>query len=128
MDLSAYNTSAFSIQFEQIKFDAKPTLYSSSSTASHSCRLLWLNSGARGEHLTSQLSWVVAWLLVTHVCPVYLADDLVLIIPYGWANSGSVDVFLRMVSMVLVFFLFFYSLFYVDTNFLFLNLQIVLWI
>ena len=43
------------------------------------CRLLWLNPGARGEHLTSQLSWITAWLLVTRVCPVYLADELVLV-------------------------------------------------
>ena len=36
------------------------------------CRLLQLNLGAQGEHLTSQLSWAVTWLLVTGACPVYL--------------------------------------------------------
>ena len=30
-----------------------------------SCRLLQLNPGAWGEHLTSQLTWAAAWLLVT---------------------------------------------------------------
>ena len=54
-----------------------------------------LNPGVRGEHLTSQLSWVAAWLLVTHACPVYLVDELVLVFyaPYDWVNGGSVDVF-----------------------------------
>ena len=42
------------------------------------CILLRLNPGPRGEHLTSQLSWIAVWLLVTHVCPVYLVDELVL--------------------------------------------------
>ena len=37
--------------------------------------LLQLNPGARGELLTSQLSWVAAWLLVTSVCPVYLVKE-----------------------------------------------------
>ena len=41
--------------------------------------LLWLNPGARGEHLTSQFSWVAAWLLVTHVCFFYLVEELVLV-------------------------------------------------
>ena len=36
------------------------------------CLLLLLNPGARGEHLTSQLSWVAAWLLVTCFCLFYL--------------------------------------------------------
>ena len=47
----------------------------------------------------------------------------------------SIDEFIRMSrsseilgAMPLALFLFFYSLFYVDTNFLFTNLQIVLWI
>ena len=39
------------------------------------CWLLRLNPGVRGELLTSQLSWVTAWLLVTRVCPVYLVED-----------------------------------------------------
>ena len=43
------------------------------------CRLLWLNLGVQGEHLTSQLSWVTAWLLGTRVSPVYLADELVVV-------------------------------------------------
>ena len=42
-------------------------------------RLLWLNPGARGEHLTSEISWVTAWLLITSVCPVYFVDGLVLV-------------------------------------------------
>ena len=44
-----------------------------------SYRLLRLNLGAGGEHLTSQLSWIAAWLLVTRVCPVYLVDELALL-------------------------------------------------
>ena len=39
------------------------------------CGLLWLNPGARGEHLTGQLTWAAAWLLVTRICPVYLLDE-----------------------------------------------------
>ena len=46
------------------------------------CWLLQLNPGTRGEHITSQLSWVAVWLLVTHVCPVHLAGKLVLVF-YG---------------------------------------------
>ena len=38
-----------------------------------------INSGTRGEHLTSQLSWLPAWLLVTNVCLVYLLDELILV-------------------------------------------------
>ena len=38
-------------------------------------RLLRLNPGARGEHLTSQLTWEAAWLLVTRIFPIYLADE-----------------------------------------------------
>ena len=41
--------------------------------------LLWLNPWKQGEHLTSQLSQVAAWVLVTRVCPVYLVDELVLV-------------------------------------------------
>ena len=41
------------------------------------CILLWLNLGARGEHLTSQLSWIAAWRLIQCVWPVYLVDELV---------------------------------------------------
>ena len=40
-----------------------------------SCWLLRLNPGARGEHLTNQLSWVAARLLITRVCPVYLVKE-----------------------------------------------------
>ena len=43
------------------------------------CKFLRLNRGTRGEHLPIQLSWVTASLLVTRVCPVYLADELVLL-------------------------------------------------
>ena len=45
-----------------------------------------------------------ASLLVTCVCPVYLVDELVLAIydAYNWPNGGSIDVFLRVVSVVLV--------------------------
>ena len=39
----------------------------------------WANPGARGEHLTSQLSWVPACLLVTRVFLVYLVYELVLV-------------------------------------------------
>ena len=70
-----------------------------------SYRLLQLNPRARGEHLTHQLSWIAAWLLVTRVCPVYLVDQLALISPvspYNWANGSSVDVFLCLVIMALV--------------------------
>ena len=44
-----------------------------------SCRLLRLNFGTRGEHLTSQPSWTAAWLLVTRTCPVCLVNELVLV-------------------------------------------------
>ena len=37
--------------------------------------LLWLNPRAQREHLTIQLSWVAAWLIVTRVCPVYLVKE-----------------------------------------------------
>ena len=33
-----------------------------------------LNPGAQGEHLTIQGSWLAAWLLVKHVCPVHLVQ------------------------------------------------------
>ena len=39
------------------------------------CWLLQLNPEVRGELLTSQLSWVAAWLLDTRVCPVYLVKE-----------------------------------------------------
>ena len=42
------------------------------------CRLPWLNSEARGEHLTKQLSWAADSLLVTRVCLVYLVDEFIL--------------------------------------------------
>ena len=41
--------------------EAKPTLWIKFDTKIkfwHTCRLLWLNTGARAEHLTNQLSWV----------------------------------------------------------------------
>ena len=40
-----------------------------------SCRLVQLNPRAWGEHLISQLSWAVAWILVTCGSPVYLIVD-----------------------------------------------------
>ena len=40
--------------------------------------LLQLNNGGQGEHLTSLLLCLAAWLLVTHVWPVYLVDESVL--------------------------------------------------
>ena len=40
---------------------------------------LQLNPGAQGKYLTSQLSWVTVWLLVTRDCPVHLVDELVLV-------------------------------------------------
>ena len=60
-------------------------------------RLLRLNLGAREKHLTSQLSWITAWLLVTRVCSVCLVNVLLLLFctPYDWNNGGSVDVFMR---------------------------------
>ena len=39
----------------------------------------WTNPGARGEHLTRQLTWVAARLLVTRVFPVYLVYELVIV-------------------------------------------------
>ena len=41
--------------------------------------MLRLNPGAWGELLTSQLSWVAAWLLVTRVCPVYLVKNVAIL-------------------------------------------------
>ena len=52
-----------------------------------SCRLLQLNAGAQGEHL-SQLSWAAAQLLITHVGPMFLVDKLVLLF-YGFSSLGS---------------------------------------
>ena len=46
-----------------------------------SCWLLRLNAWAWGEHLTSQLSWVVAWLLVKPICPIYLVKERCY---FGW--------------------------------------------
>ena len=55
-----------------------------------------LNPRARGEYLSSQLSWVAAWLLVKRVYPVHVVDELVFVfyVPYDWDNGGSVVVFL----------------------------------
>ena len=39
----------------------------------------WTNLGARGEHLTRQLTWVAARLLVTRVSPVCLVYELVIV-------------------------------------------------
>ena len=51
---------------------------------------LRLNPKAWMEHLTSQLSWAAAWLLVTHVCPAYLVDELrslCSVAPYDWVDG-----------------------------------------
>ena len=40
------------------------------------CRLLWLNPGVGGEHLTIQLLLATAWVLVTRVSLIYLEDML----------------------------------------------------
>ena len=48
------------------------------------CGLLRLNPGARGEHLTSQLSWAASCLTISHTC---LSLALAL-------NGVSVDAFL----------------------------------
>ena len=40
-----------------------------------SCWLLQLNVGEQGEHLTSQVSWLAAWILFTLICPVYLVEE-----------------------------------------------------
>ena len=61
-----------------------------------SCRLLWLNARAHGEHLICQLLWAAAWLLVIHVCPVYLADELVLVF-YCFNYMGSWCFFRKLV-------------------------------
>ena len=53
-----------------------------------SCRLLWLNAGVQREHLTRQLSWAAAQLLVACVCHVYLLDKLVLVL-YGFSSIDS---------------------------------------
>ena len=51
-----------------------------------------------------QPTFMDSCLLVARVWPVYLVDELVLVFctPYDWANGGSIDIFLRMVSMALV--------------------------
>ena len=57
--------------------------------------LFRLNPGAWGEHLTSQLSWVAAWILVTCVCPVYLVKEgyyfggVYLSLGEKWAGKGG---------------------------------------
>ena len=59
------------------------------------CWLLQLNPKARGEHLSSQLSWVAAWLLVTRVCPVYLVEErcyfgvVYLLLGAWWAGKSG---------------------------------------
>ena len=56
------------------------------------CWLLWLNPGARGKHLTSQLSWVVAW---SHTCLPCLPSGRTLlfwsdlfVVGRWWAGEG----------------------------------------
>ena len=51
-------------------------------------KLLRLNLIAQGEYLTSQLSSVAAWLLVTYVCAVCLVGELVLVF-YGLSSMRS---------------------------------------
>ena len=41
---------------------------------------LRLNHGAQGEHLTSLLSWIAAWILAKCVLSVYLVNELVLVV------------------------------------------------
>ena len=56
------------------------------------CKLLQLNPGAWGEHLTSQLPRVAAWLLVTRfICPIYIYKNLVkvLLIEFRSFNKES---------------------------------------
>ena len=57
------------------------------------CWLLQLNPRAWGEHLTSQLSWAAAWLLVTCGSPVHLVVALCSMAPYALTNGGSVGKF-----------------------------------
>ena len=54
--------------------------------------LLLPNPGVRGEHLTSQLSWVAAWLLVTRVFPVYLVEELGLVLLVLLKEVGTLEV------------------------------------
>ena len=62
-----------------------------------SCKLLQLNPGAWGEHLTNQLSWVAAWLLVTcFVCPIYLVHE---------ESRRSMVSLIRRMMVLLVYFL-----------------------
>ena len=51
-------------------------------------RLFWLNPITWGEHLTSQILLVAAWLLVTYVCPLCQVDELVLVF-YGLSSIRS---------------------------------------
>ena len=59
------------------------------------CWWFQLNPGVRGEHLTWQLSWVAAWLLVIRVCRVYLVEERcyfgVIYLSLGgwWAGKGT---------------------------------------
>ena len=52
------------------------------------------------EHLTSQLSWVAAWLFVTRDSPVHLVDELVLV---------SCVLFLLMIGLMVVLLTFFWA-------------------
>ena len=56
----------------------------------------------QSEHLTCQLTWLTAYL--SNVCAVHLVDQSATVFMplYDWANSGSADVFIGMVSIVLV--------------------------
>ena len=42
-----------------------------------------MRGNASGMHLTSQLPWIAALLLVAHICAVYLVDELVLSVYSG---------------------------------------------
>ena len=77
------------------------------SAAKLECWLLRLNPGAGGEHLTSQFSWVAAWLLITRVCSVHPAEEPLLLVFYiplwlSWCVMMVLLMFFCMVSMVLV--------------------------
>ena len=70
-----------------------------------SCRLLQLNPGGWGEHLTDQLPWAAAWLLVTCLSPVYLVVNEFspcVLWPLMIALMVVLLTFFPLVSMVLV--------------------------
>ena len=51
-----------------------------------------LNPRVQREHLTSQLSWVAAWLLVTNVFAFYLVEELVLAFLAILKEVGTLEV------------------------------------